>query len=59
MINRHQIEQQAHALRQQEISRLTHEFVVWFGTQLRTRHEAALRKPACGAGLPPANATPV
>ena len=59
MIDRHQLEQQAHELRRQEISRLSHEFAMWIGAQLRSRHEAALREPVCDAGLRPANPMPV
>lgn len=59
MIDRHQIEQQAHELRRQEVSRLAHEFWMWMGTQLRMRHEAGLREPDCDTGLRPVNPMPV
>ena len=58
MIDRHQIEQQAHELRRQEISRFAHEFSMWVGTKLQTRHEAELREPVCDAVLRPVNPMP-
>ncbi len=59
MINRQDVEKQASELRRQEIARLTHELISWLGAQLRTRHEAALRKPVCKTSLRSVNPTPV
>lgn len=59
MINRKQIEQQAKALRREEVSQLTGKFFGWLGTVLRSRHEAALRRRNLNVRLRPVNPTPV
>jgi len=59
MTNLKRIEQQAKALRSEETTRLAGKFFAWLGTELRSRHEAALRRRNLNVRLQPVNPTPV
>ncbi|MEP7157249.1 MAG: hypothetical protein ABI905_15820 [Betaproteobacteria bacterium] len=58
-MSNHQVSSPAHTLRRAEIARLVTKAYTWLGTELRIRHEAALRRRSRNVRMRSVNPTPV